>query len=129
MDMAGQREMAPRFGPIELSNGSGLAKNCTKIVPVRSLFHHQRIELAQPATECHMSVIETFAAPAQFPAHIRFVVVNNLVPRTDTLCAQCGTKIEQTYVHELQTRFLYCDAQCLAGYQKTMVPARARRVR
>jgi hypothetical protein len=50
-----------------------------------------------------MSVIETFAAPAQFPAHIRFVVVNNRVPRADALCALCGTKIRQTYVHELQT--------------------------
>ena len=76
-----------------------------------------------------MSVIETFAGPAQFAAHIRFVVVNNRVPRADALCALCGTKIEQTYVHELQTRFVYCNAQCLAVYQKMMVPARARRVR
>jgi hypothetical protein len=76
-----------------------------------------------------MSVIETFAAPAQFPARIRFVVVNNRVPRADALCALCGTKIRQTYVHELQTRFVYCSAQCHAGYQKMIVPARARRVR
>jgi len=67
-----------------------------------------------------MSVIETFTGPAQFPAHIRFV---------DALCALCGTKIEQAYVYELQTRFVYCDAQCFAGYQKMMAPARARRVR
>jgi hypothetical protein len=46
-----------------------------------------------------MSVIEPFAGPAQFPAHIRFVVVNNRVPRADALCALCGTKIRQTYVH------------------------------
>ena len=76
-----------------------------------------------------MSVIETFTGPAQFPAHIRFVVVNNRVPRTDVLCALCGGKIEQAYVHGLQTHFLYCDAQCFAGYQKMIVPARARRVR
>ena len=76
-----------------------------------------------------MSVIETFTGPAQFPAHIRFVVVNNRVPRTDVLCALCGRKIEQTYVHGLQTHFLYCDAQCYAGYRKMTVPARARRVR
>jgi hypothetical protein len=72
---------------------------------------------------------ETFTGPAQFSAHIRFVVVNNRVPRADALCVVCGTKIEQTYVHELQTHFLYCDAQCFAGYQKMMVPTRARRVR
>jgi len=72
-----------------------------------------------------MSVIETFTRPA----HIRFVVVNNRVPRADALCAVCGTKIEKAYVHELQTRSLYCDAQCLAAYQKMMVPARAKRVR
>ena len=76
-----------------------------------------------------MSATETFARPAQFPAHIKFVVVNNRVPRADALCALCGRTIEQTYVHELKTRFVYCDARCLAGYQKMMVPARARRVR
>jgi hypothetical protein len=76
-----------------------------------------------------MSVTGTFTGPAQFPADIGFVVVNNRVPRADALCALCGTKIEQAYVHELQTRFLYCDARCLAGYQKMMVSGRARRVR
>jgi hypothetical protein len=75
-----------------------------------------------------MSVIGAFAGPAQFPAHLRFVVVNNRVPQTDALCALCGTKIEQAYVHELHTHVLYCDARCLVGYQKMMVPARARRV-
>jgi hypothetical protein len=76
-----------------------------------------------------MRVIETFTSPAQFPAHIRFVVVNSRVPRADALCVMCGKKIEQAYIHELRTRFLYCDVQCLAGYQKKMVPTRARRVR
>ena len=76
-----------------------------------------------------MSVVEPFTGPAQFPTHVRFVVVNNRVPRADALCALCGTKIKQAYVHELQTRFVYCDARCLAGYQKTVVPARVRRVR
>jgi len=75
-----------------------------------------------------MSVVESFTRPAQFPAHIRFVVVNTRVPRANALCALCGTKIERAYVHELQTRFVYCDAKCLAGYQKMMVSARARRV-
>ena len=83
----------------------------------------------RPAMERHMRVIETFPGPAQFPTYIRFVVVNNRVPQADALCALCGTKIEQSYVHELQARSLYCDAHCLAGYQKKMVPARARRVR
>ena len=76
-----------------------------------------------------MRVIETSTGPAQFSAHIRFVIVNSRVPRADALCALCGTKIEQAYIHELQTRFLYCNAECLAGYQKKMVPVRARRVR
>jgi hypothetical protein len=39
--------------------------------------------------------------------------VNNRVPRADALCALCGTKIEQAYVHELQTRFLYCEYSAL----------------
>ena len=79
--------------------------------------------------ECHMSFVGPFVRPAQFPAHIRFVVINTRVPRADALCALCGTKIGRAYVHELQTRFVYCNAQCLAVYQKMMVPARARRVR
>jgi len=76
-----------------------------------------------------MRVMETFTGPSQIPAHIRFVAVNNRVPRADALCALCGTKIKQAYVHELRTRFLFCSAQCLAGYQKMMASARARRVR
>ena len=72
-----------------------------------------------------MSVIETFTGPSQFPGHIRFVVVNNRVPQADAPCGLCGAKIEQGYIHELQTRSIYCDAQCLAAYQKMMVPVRA----
>jgi hypothetical protein len=75
-----------------------------------------------------MSVIETFTGPAQFSTHMRFVLVNDRVPRADALCALCGAKIERAYVHALQTHLLYCDAQCFAGYQKTITPARARRV-
>jgi hypothetical protein len=59
-----------------------------------------------------MRAIGTFTGPAQFPAHIRFVVVNSRIPRADTLCALCGAKIEQAYVHELRTRFLRRTVPC-----------------
>ena len=98
-----------------------------KIVPVRNLF--QRTELAQPGDGVSHERYRNIRCSSTISGPHKFVVVNNRVPRADALCALCGTKIRQTYVHELQTRFVYCSAQCHAGYQKMMVPARARRVR
>jgi hypothetical protein len=63
-----------------------------------------------------MSVIGTFRTPAQRPARLRFVLVNNRM-RGKPECALCGTKLEQSYVRELPTGLLYCDPQCLAGHQ------------
>ena len=47
---------------------------------------------------------------------IRFVVVNNRVPCADQHCAVCGGPIEKGYVSNSQTRLIYCDTQCLAGW-------------
>jgi hypothetical protein len=65
------------------------------------------------------------------PPRPRFVLVNERVPRTDANCALCCTKIERTYVRELQTRLVYCDARCFAGHGKKSMAglwSRARRV-
>jgi hypothetical protein len=43
---------------------------------------------------------------------IRFVLVNNRVPCTDERCALCGGTVEQSYARDLQTRLIYCEAQC-----------------
>jgi hypothetical protein len=56
----------------------------------------------------------TFATGG-FPHRIRFVVVNERVPRTDEHCALCSTIVEKGYVRDSQTRLIYCDTQCFAG--------------
>ena len=57
----------------------------------------------------------SFAAGG-FPQGIRFVLVNNRVPRMDEHCAVCGGLIEKGYVRDLRTRLIYCDTQCFAGW-------------
>ena len=52
----------------------------------------------------------TFATD-RFPQAIRFVLVNNRVPRTDQHCALCGGPIEKGYVRDSRTQLIYC-AQC-----------------
>ena len=49
-----------------------------------------------------MSTDLTFAT-GRFPQAIRFVLVNNRVPRTDQHCALCGGLIEKGYVRDSQT--------------------------
>ena len=62
-----------------------------------------------------MSTDLTFGS-GRFPPEIRFVVVNNRVPCTDRHCALYGALIEKGYVRDSQTRFIYCDWQCFAGW-------------
>ena len=62
-----------------------------------------------------MSTDLTFATD-RFPRAIRFVLVNNRVPRTDQHCALCGGLIEKGYVRDLRTRLICCDMQCFAGW-------------
>ena len=57
----------------------------------------------------------TFAT-GRFPQAIRFVLVNNRVPRMGQHCALCGGLIEKGYVRDSQTRLIYCDTQCFAGW-------------
>ena len=54
-------------------------------------------------------------ATNRFPRAIRFVLVNNRVPRTDQHCALCGGLLEKGYVRDSQTRLIYCDTQCFPG--------------
>ena len=62
-----------------------------------------------------MSTDLTFATGG-FPQAIRFIVVDNRVPRTDQLCTLCGGHIEKSYVRDSRTRLIYCDTQCFAGW-------------
>jgi hypothetical protein len=61
----------------------------------------------------NMSTDLTFAT-ARFLQAIRFVLVNNRVPRTVQHCALCGGFIEKGYVRNSQTRLIYCDTRCFA---------------
>ena len=63
----------------------------------------------------NMSTDLTFATD-RFSKAIRFVLVNNRVPRTGQHCALCGGPIETGYVRDSQTRLIYCDTQCFAGW-------------
>jgi hypothetical protein len=65
-----------------------------------------------------MSTNLTFAT-CEFSRGIRFVLVNNRIPRTDEHCALCGGLIEKGYVRDSQTRLIYCDTQCFAWAHKT----------
>jgi hypothetical protein len=65
--------------------------------------------------EVDMSTNLTFATGG-FPQGIRFVLVNNRIPRTDERCALCGGFIEKGYVRDSKTRLIYCDTQCFAGW-------------
>jgi hypothetical protein len=67
-------------------------------------------------------------ATDRFPQAIRFVLVNNRVPRTAQQCALCGDLIEKGYVRDSRTRLIYCDAQCFAGWvAASVVSARGRK--
>jgi hypothetical protein len=65
-----------------------------------------------------MSNSPRFASIAECSAKIRFVLVNDRTPRTDTTCALCSLKIKNEYVRAPQTGLIYCDAQCFAGHEK-----------
>jgi hypothetical protein len=74
-----------------------------------------------------MSTDLTFAID-RFPS-IRFVLVNNRVPRADQHCTLCGARIEKGYVRDPRTRLIYCDAQCFAGWATaSVVKTRGRKV-
>jgi hypothetical protein len=68
-----------------------------------------------------MSTDLTFAT-GRFPKAIRFVVVNERVPRTDNRCALCGGLGEKGYVRDAQTQLIYCDTQCFAGWTHEAAP-------
>jgi hypothetical protein len=88
-------------------------------------------ELNHEAIEPPMSTALKFASVAALPGGIRFVLVNDRVPRSDTYCALCCEKIEQGYVRELRTRLVYCNPQCFSGHEKMAflaVEDRARKV-
>jgi hypothetical protein len=74
-----------------------------------------------------MSIDLTFAV--RFPQAIRFVLVNNRVPRTSQHCGPCGGLIEKGYVRDSLTRFIYCDTPCFPGEADMAIPVIKNRAR
>jgi hypothetical protein len=68
--------------------------------------------------EAQMSNSSRLASIAECSAQIRFVLVNDRAPRTDTTCTLCSLKIKNEYVRAPQTGLIYCDAQCFAEHEK-----------
>ena len=59
-----------------------------------------------------------FANIAGCSAQIRFILVNDRAPRTDTTCALCSPKIKNEYGRAPWTGLIYCDAQCFAEHER-----------
>jgi hypothetical protein len=64
-----------------------------------------------------------FANIAECSTQIRFVLVNDRAPRTDTTCALCSLKIKNQYVRAPWTGLIYCDAECFAEHEKMTASA------
>jgi hypothetical protein len=56
------------------------------------------------------------------PRAIRFILVNNRMPRTDQHCALCGGLLEKGYVRDSLTRLIYCGTQCFPGRAYEVAP-------
>lgn len=54
---------------------------------------------------------------------MKFVLVNDRTPRTDSYCALCCEKIGESYVREIGTRLLYCCAKHYTGHVNVAVLA------
>jgi thymidine kinase len=67
-----------------------------------------------------MSANSPFVSDSGSLHRLRFVLVNDRVPRTGAYCSFCCQKIERTYVREPQTRVLYCDPQCFVEHATTL---------
>src|SRR5215469_7486922 len=77
---------------------------------------------------CNMNTDLSYATD-KFSRTIRFVLVNNRVPRSDQHCALCNRLMEKGYVRDSQTRLIYCDTTCFTGWACEMAPAVTNRKR
>jgi hypothetical protein len=63
------------------------------------------------------------------PFNIRFVLVNNMVPRRPTVCTECSRPLKRGYLHDLSTSQRYCGVECypqwmaVSGFVVSIVPA------
>ncbi|MET4278843.1 hypothetical protein [Bradyrhizobium sp. F1.2.6] len=43
---------------------------------------------------------------------MKFVVVNNMAPRSSAVCAACSRPLERAYFHDLSSSKHYCGIKC-----------------
>lgn len=59
---------------------------------------------------------------------MKFVVVNNMAPRSPAICAACSRPLERGYLHDLSSSKRYCGIECyprrmmVSGFVGSVVP-------
>jgi hypothetical protein len=49
---------------------------------------------------------------------LRFILVNDRMPRAQAHCALCCTQITAGYVREIGTKFCYCSRGCFLSHSR-----------
>ncbi len=64
------------------------------------------------------------------PVHkMKFVVVNDMVPRRPSVCTECSRPLELGYLHDLSSSKRYCGIECypqsmvVSGFVGSIAPA------
>ena len=73
--------------------------------------------------------IGEFARHDGVPRLMRFVLVNERIPRENSSCALCCGRIERGYVRDPRTRLLYCATECYGEHERMSLPAPVRQTR
>jgi hypothetical protein len=66
----------------------------------------------------------------EMPVHkLKFVVVNDMTPRSPSVCTECSRPLERGYLHDLSTAERYCGIECypqwmlVSGFVGLLAPA------
>ena len=51
-------------------------------------------------------------------AMLRFILVNDRTPRSDAHCTLCCSKVTESYIREIGTKFCYCSCACFLEHSK-----------
>jgi hypothetical protein len=60
---------------------------------------------------------------------MKFVLVNDIAPRRNSICSACSQPLEQGYLHDLSTLKRYCGTACcppwmvMGGFAGALAPA------
>jgi hypothetical protein len=51
-------------------------------------------------------------------AMLRFILVNDRTPCSDAHCTLCCSKVTESYIREIGTKFCYCSCGCFLEHSK-----------